>query len=1742
MIKDNKNTLKFNQTGIKDQSRSQDSNRRIGSENAVTIEDREVDVSHSTIYRVGLLDLFEPREIFTNILERCIQLNNGFYQVLVDLKRTNKALYRFIEGFVVTFLQKFAEPLLANLQWSHLTNIPFCLKIDLKKTVTLFSLATNQSKDPACLDYIHTFEKRLDECISSWQNSDFAFSCSDEKNLDFSYNLQCWETEFILNSNDRQQSYILSRFLERYFSHVIVVKCYGIVDTLCKNWLSKYEKEEILHFINFLSRYQTFENVSKLLYYIIDDLCNATSSSKNLDDIILFLLQHLAQANLIPERFEKRIFFDIILIPDMLKEHTRFNALEDAIETLVYFAQINARNLEKIINVFREKKMQERELMFLISCAKKNLISKELGEKLVYDIILLFKECQTSVYSLCIDLLISFSNSKNNLISQTDADALIPSILAITTNPELELRAKTLKLLCCFLGKNLIPITISKTLGSLAIKILNNDNTTQVKEWTLILLGYLIKTNLFFKEDAERLMLAVKTITEASDFGLQYIIKLFVILVKYNLIQAEKIISLVYAYLKEKSFDLLYLKNIEFAEDIMPLWIPMIENKKEDLKIKTQEMFEKHVFANHFSPSFAELLLLFVIEMLGQKAMKIDRNFIAQCFNTLIKANLMNSDRLVNSMLSDPRTDVQEYGFELAKLFQYPLPKPTRPLPQPPQNIIVNQKANVPCILQTTLQYYKCVNATLQSLFSINSFYPIARTVFCCNLKSILVLRSVSKGFYYLASLIYKEFPHSPLTDKAAIYCEHNQLYPDIDPSVQEKFDFAKQENIDLYITHSVTDIIQRPLNLSSIADNKLKIILKINNFNEVKQLQEFLAKQTSLILTQDIQGLDLSEVQNDASDLISMDFITNIKKLIINNLSQLAIPSILKIINSITTIEIKKTSNYFELISSNVLHNLTTLKIEKINDKSAFKLPIPFNNVATIEIGCIGNNAILELPSSLPQLTTFELGDIGSCFSPQNEIKITDRGVTRLFQDLSKNPTTLNIRNINSHTICDLPHLFSYLKTLKIGIINDNVTFKLQGTQGMLDYLEILEIKNIGRNSFLKLPSILAKLKSLEIDFISKNSNLQLPEFLPDLETLKIGTIDGSIKLPDALPKLVTCEIQRIGSNNSLQLSNHLPNLEILKIGTIGDNVTIKLPESLPELTTFEIQHIGSNTSFQLSNSLDKLEILKIGTIDDGVIFKLPDSLPELTTFEIQHIASNTFSQFPASLPNFQTFKIGSIYNNNKFELPPSFNNLRTLTIGDISTGATLKISNPLDNLTIFQIETIFSNATLILPDLLPNIVMFDIKTILSDVTLKLPVKLRVYTEKNNLSAHIKHNSLSKSQNAWTKPLESYHYYMKPLFSEDVKPHLRYIAQSGYAHKSLSGKLIKPFGYQPIDPETIGVNLSDVPGIEILEGEDVNRKTQELSKTEKCFANKTTGLKIIVSKHENTKEIVLAFGDLSSLMLETKGESSTVWWNQTYGLISNFTGMNSAIYQQAGGLAKLIIKRLSENSNYKDYTFTFTGQSLGGSLAQFAGLCNGVKTMCYNAFPLGSGLQKLIGDEKLKNADLYITHLTVEKDYVSDMQGSGSIDWGLSKFWLRTPGNFGKRFSIPAAYYNIQHIHSFVLGSAMQYLNLDKKTLPQDLIEQAPELLITTSEKLDERMKAFELQLQDLFNSYQALGEGPIKDAFVESQVYKNFIINMKTNINFSETLDDLKKYYKDFENHILYFQNNFRKAESQK
>jgi hypothetical protein len=283
---------------------------------------------------------------------------------------------------------------------------------------------------------------------------------------------------------------------------------------------------------------------------------------------------------------------------------------------------------------------------------------------------------------------------------------------------------------------------------------------------------------------------------------------------------------------------------------------------------------------------------------------------------------------------------------------------------------------------------------------------------------------------------------------------------------------------------------------------------------------------------------------------------------------------------------------------------------------------------------------------------------------------------------------------------------------------------------------------------------------------------------------------------------------------------------------------------------------------------------------------------------------------------------------------------------------------------------------------------------------------------------------SLFKNQPFFDK--KSYHYgTQKKLTAIELKPYLKYAATSAASFKNdpkwLEGLNINfhCFSLNEID-------LKNIPGKIIIQNA--------------VLFDPDSGLKVLVAENEN--EVIVSFGARDSLSTEIDIKCQKQIKDDQFNTAAlNLLGANSAIYEQASA----VITALQKSEKLKNKQWVLVGQSFGGGLAQYVGIKKQIRTVCFNSIALGAGLQKNLGDSLLAQSDEFITHISAENDILSDFPFINVIDRFFSLIGIRTPGNFGQRFSIPSAYSSIKGTHNYILGSIMKHLGYTTRCLPQE-------------------------------------------------------------------------------------------------
>ncbi|NGX39279.1 MAG: hypothetical protein KR126chlam1_00602 [Chlamydiae bacterium] len=260
------------------------------------------------------------------------------------------------------------------------------------------------------------------------------------------------------------------------------------------------------------------------------------------------------------------------------------------------------------------------------------------------------------------------------------------------------------------------------------------------------------------------------------------------------------------------------------------------------------------------------------------------------------------------------------------------------------------------------------------------------------------------------------------------------------------------------------------------------------------------------------------------------------------------------------------------------------------------------------------------------------------------------------------------------------------------------------------------------------------------------------------------------------------------------------------------------------------------------------------------------------------------------------------------------------------------------------------------------------------------------------------------------------YHFQFekKPL-KEELKGYLPYIAAASFIHATNSF-WIKSLGYHVIAPREFEI---DEKGVE----------ARNL-----CFFDPVSGLKVgVIEKGDHVIAIFGAIGSSES-ELENPSERKKIdrWGYQN--VTWNLLGGIPSIYLQASDF----FKKIRQNPRLNGKRVELAGQCYGGSVAQFLSLQHKVKALCVNSMAIGPGLQKIVGKKSLMAADKWVSHLSVERDFVSDSRGLWPVDQLMSGLGIRTAGNFGRRYVIPSGYSNAADLHNNVIGSALKYIGYD--------------------------------------------------------------------------------------------------------
>lgn len=226
--------------------------------------------------------------------------------------------------------------------------------------------------------------------------------------------------------------------------------------------------------------------------------------------------------------------------------------------------------------------------------------------------------------------------------------------------------------------------------------------------------------------------------------------------------------------------------------------------------------------------------------------------------------------------------------------------------------------------------------------------------------------------------------------------------------------------------------------------------------------------------------------------------------------------------------------------------------------------------------------------------------------------------------------------------------------------------------------------------------------------------------------------------------------------------------------------------------------------------------------------------------------------------------------------------------------------------------------------------------------------------------------------------------------------------------------------------------------GYKIINPKDLKFTSKYLRIGQECLFDPVTTLKIVIMVHQQTKEVVIAFGASNSFETEASSseEQRVFKKRQLIQIGKNLLGCMPSLYALAEKTMGVIQPLLKDQ--YPNSKITLVGHSLGGSVAQYVSLKHSTEAYIFNSAPLGAGLQKDIGSAKLKKAKDLIQHLSVDGDWLSNNRWIWYLDRIVSAIGIKTPGSFGNRLSIPSKYADRYKTHGYIMGSISNAMGID--------------------------------------------------------------------------------------------------------
>lgn len=521
--------------------------------------------------------------------------------------------------------------------------------------------------------------------------------------------------------------------------------------------------------------------------------------------------------------------------------------------------------------------------------------------------------------------------------------------------------------------------------------------------------------------------------------------------------------------------------------------------------------------------------------------------------------------------------------------------------------------------------------------------------LFYNNFQSILVFRSISKTLCDFTS--FQKF----LSKNAYIDFAHEEFFLLENPLVKEKFDFAKNEQIELHITnyinskkekaHFMDQLIWDTLTsddslIPEIENLKKKVILTIDDLYELRGFQELSDSNLKQAIDDGyIHGLNFT-----------IDCKHNIKELNSNFNSNSLFKQKTIFFNALTRLSFGHVTCCLKLPS---LQNLSNLFISWLGKGASIYFPVSLDNLSTLTIDRIDENVTIQFPKSFKNLKTCTIAG--------------KWGVRPIGSNLTFNNQS-----------------FKYLRGLHLGNLDKKVIIEL----GNLKSLENLTLRGLNQGAKINLKTSL-----LNLNYLSVIQITDFPlTFCPNLRVLEINEISQNIIDFEDLNSLTTLRLNWIHKNLTIKA---LKNLQMLTIGKISPKVKIIFPKILENLTDLTIDLLCKSAAIEYPTALPKLKSVSIKNIHDEyytekkeptVTYSLPESFQNIETLKITGYI-DCHLHLPSVLDSLTTLEIATISEDNELILPRSLPKLTQVIIN--GQKASLNLPTSPNKTKSFSIET---------------------------------------------------------------------------------------------------------------------------------------------------------------------------------------------------------------------------------------------------------------------------------------------------------------------------------------------------------------------------------------------------------------------------------------------------------------------